>query len=62
VWAEGFKKAWQNARDISTREPTLAKLDKYGPELEQLLADMLTYDPAKRPQSAEVSSRAKQLK
>jgi len=36
--------------------------DKFGPELEQLLADMLIFDPAKRPQSAEVSRRAKLLK
>jgi len=62
VWEGGFDKASAIARKIATDEPTLPRLDKYGPEFEQLLADMLTYDPAKRPTSAEVLERAKLLK
>jgi len=61
VYADGFGGAWKSAKEISIKEPAFPKLDKYGPELEQLLAEMLTYDPAKRPQSAEVALRAKQL-
>jgi len=62
VWSGGFDGASQIAREISEKETTLPKLDKFGPEFEQLLADMLTYDPAKRPTSAEVAERAKLLK
>jgi len=62
VWAEGFDKASQIAREISEREPSLPRLDRFGPKFEQLLADMLIWDPAKRPQSAEVAERAKLLK
>jgi len=62
VWEAGHEKATQRAIEISKREPTLPKLDKFGPEFEQLLADMLIWDPSKRPQSAEVAERAKLLK